>query len=144
MSVQLVRQAYGKSKVRVARVLREGDRHEIVERTVWISLDGDFGAAYTAADNSKVIPTDTMKNTVYVLARDAEFRTIESFGRLLAKHFLDEFAHIASATVTIEQRQWDRIPQEGNETGHPHSFVDGGPEKQWCELEATREGETLR
>ena len=79
MNAKLVRQAYGKSEVRLARIVREDDLHRLFELKVSITLEGDFGAAYIAGDNSRVIPTDTMKNVVHVLAARSEFRSIELF-----------------------------------------------------------------
>ena len=63
-----VGQQYGKANVRVLRVQRARQRHEVREARVKVTLDGDFARAYTAADNSSVVPTDTMKNLVNVLA----------------------------------------------------------------------------
>ena len=55
---------YGKSKVRVARIVRGKDHHDFHEMTVAIALEGDFNSSYKAGDNSLVLPTDTLKNTV--------------------------------------------------------------------------------
>src|SRR5580700_3507194 len=79
-------QAYGKSKVRLSRIFRDEHRQEIVDWTLSIALEGDFDAAYTKADNSKIVATDTMKNTVYVLAARHAIRSIEGFAQLLAGH----------------------------------------------------------
>ena len=38
--------------------------------TVDVLLKGDFAATYETGDNSKVVPTDTIKNTVYFLAKE--------------------------------------------------------------------------
>lgn len=72
---------YGKSHVRLSRITRFDDRNEFNEWSVNVMLYGDFGASYTEADNSKVLPTDTMKNTVYVVARLSRATTIEDFAR---------------------------------------------------------------
>ena len=39
---------YGKSRVRIARIVRNGDRHEFHEMTVGIQLEGDFESSYSA------------------------------------------------------------------------------------------------
>ncbi len=79
---------YGKSRVRLSRITRHGDRHEFNEWTVQVLLEGDFETSFTEADNSKILPTDTMKNTVYSLARGSKADTIEDVchgaGRLSA------------------------------------------------------------
>ena len=65
---------YGKSRVRLSRITRSGDRHEFQEWTVHVLLHGDFESSFTEADNSKILPTDTMKNTVYSIAREFKGR----------------------------------------------------------------------
>lgn len=61
-------QKHGKDRVRVARVWRNRDGHHFfVEWSVSISLLSDCIAAYTRDDNSDIVATDTMKNTVSLL-----------------------------------------------------------------------------
>ncbi len=80
---------YGKSRVRLSRITRHGNHHEFNEWTVRVLLHGDFETSFTEADNSKILPTDTMKNTVY--ARCARFkgrddrRVRDGAGRLPAR-----------------------------------------------------------
>ena len=60
-------QRHGKSKVRVSRVWRRpaADGGDVfVEWNVNVSLLSDCLEAYTAGDNSAIVATDTMKNTV--------------------------------------------------------------------------------
>ena len=66
--MKLAAHRYGKSRVRVMKVIREGATHSVKELSVEVMLGGDFESSYTARDNSLVVPTDTMKNTVNVLA----------------------------------------------------------------------------
>ena len=68
MPVRIVQDNYGKSRVRLMKVARAGDVHELQNLTVNIALEGDFKAIHTEVDNSACLPTDTMKNTVYALA----------------------------------------------------------------------------
>jgi len=68
MSISLSKQSYGKSQVCLSYVTRGEDRHDFVQLTVDVALEGDFVAAYSAGDNSQVVPTDTMKNSVYAIA----------------------------------------------------------------------------
>src|SRR6266700_2335633 len=79
--IQLIADRYGKSRVRLVKLSRDGDHHDIRELTVQILLEGDFETSYSAGDNSRVLPTDTMKNTVYALAKREGLSTIESFGQ---------------------------------------------------------------
>ncbi|HKN62470.1 MAG TPA: hypothetical protein VJW93_14910, partial [Candidatus Acidoferrales bacterium] len=55
---------YGKSRVRLVRVKRHEDRHELREWTLEVLLQGDFETCFKDGDNSKILATDTMKNTV--------------------------------------------------------------------------------
>jgi urate oxidase len=58
----------GKDKVKLLKVHRDpwdSKRQSVVELTVQILLEGDIEKSYTKADNSVVVATDTMKNTVY-------------------------------------------------------------------------------
>ena len=81
--------AYGKAKVRLVQVLRHGDRHDVRDLTVAIRFKGDYEESYTEGDNSAVLPTDTMKNTVYALAARHQVKEPEEFGLALARHFID-------------------------------------------------------
>lgn len=123
MSGRLKSQSYGKHRVRVSKVIRprqatpNTELHQFVEVTVDVELQGDFDAAYTEGDNSAVIATDTCKNTVYALAKDDPLDSIESFGLTIAKYFLDQFAHVTSCHVTLNERIWNRLLES------PHAFV---------------------
>ena len=72
-------------------------RHDIRELTVAISFEGDFETAHTKGDNRKILPTDTMKNTVYALARQHPIENIEEFALHLIDHFLGPIEVLAQA-----------------------------------------------
>src|SRR4030095_4418790 len=89
LAVQLVQNNYGKSRVRLMKVARRGDWHERQNITVKIAFEGDFDNIHLHGDNSKCLPTDTMKNTVYALAAQTDgIEEIESFGLRLARYYL--------------------------------------------------------
>lgn len=118
--MKLLSQNYGKSRVRVMKVLKNGDTHTIKELSVRVALEGDFDASYTHADNALVVPTDTVKNTVNVLAHDHLGADNEPFARRLAEHFLARYDQVQRVTVTLQERLWDRLNVAG--APHPHSF----------------------
>jgi urate oxidase len=122
---------YGKARVRVARLVRNSDRHEFKEFTVAIALEGDFDPSYREGDNSLVLPTDTMKNTVYALAQDPEVEQPESFAQLLAAHFLARLSHVSSVKIDIFEHLWHRHDS--------HSFLAGPPHRRIAKIEATRD-----
>ncbi len=128
---------YGKAETHVVRVTRTGQRHEIKDLTVSIALAGDFAQAHLTGDNSKVVPTDTQKNTVFAFARDP-IGEIEDFAIRLARHFVGEFASVYRARVHVEEAAWSRISAGGKP--HDHAFVSTGSEKRIATVTSTDDG----
>jgi urate oxidase len=138
MAVILSHNNYGKSQVRLVRVARHRERHDLQELTVNLAVEGDFEAAHTSGDNASILPTDTMKNTVYALAgQSSAIEEIESFGLRLAEHFLGRHPQISGIIVEIAENQWARIPVGGKL--HQHSFTAAGGEKRLTTITATRD-----
>lgn len=117
---------YGKSRVRLSRITRHGEHHEFNEWTVHVLLEGDFEASFTEADNSKILPTDTMKNTVYSRARESSATTIEGFAKDLGDYLLTNNAQVSGVKVEIEEKAWERMITEGG--SEATTFKLGGPE----------------
>jgi urate oxidase len=117
---------YGKSRVRLSRITRHGDRHEFNEWTVRVLLEGDFETSFTEADNSKILPTDTMKNTVYSIARGSKTATIEEFAVELGDYFLDNNPQVVKASIEIAEKSWERMIVDG--APEATTFKLGGPE----------------
>ena len=135
--VRLAENSYGKSDVRLTKVVRTGETHTLQELVVGIMLGGSFDRVYTQGDNSLCIPTDTMKNTVYALARKNNFDSPEAFAGILARHFL-RFDQVERVEVSIEQEPWARI--EVDRSPHPHSFTRSGSGTRVCQLKLQRGG----
>ena len=112
---------YGKSEVRLFKVKRDTAVHEVWDLDVWVTLEGDFDAAHYEGDNSNLLATDTMRNTVYALAKDNLTGSIEAFGLALVGHFLEAGPTVAACRVEITQFRWRRIEVDGQP--HDHSFV---------------------
>src|SRR5579859_7781954 len=119
---------YGKSRVRLSRITRHGDRHDFNEWNVQVLLEGDFEAAFSEADNSKILPTDTMKNTVYSIARDSKAETIEAFAMELGDYLLKNNPQVSGACVNIQEKAWERVIVDG--VPEETTFKLGGPEMQ--------------
>jgi urate oxidase len=117
---------YGKAEVRLVRVTRDGDRHQLKDLNVSTALRGDFAAAHLAGDNSHVIATDTQKNTVFAFAERYGVGEIEDFALRLGRHFVESFDWVSGARVSIEEYGWDRIEVDGAEHGHAFSRAGGG------------------
>lgn len=129
--------SYGKSRVRLTKVTRHADRHDLTEVSVDIVLEGDFDASYLAGDNRSVVATDTMKNTVYALAARHPLDAIESFALALVDHFLARHHQVSAATVSIEQAPWRRIAGPDG-TEHPHAFIAAGTARRTCRMRGDR------
>src|SRR5918992_2357131 len=97
----LGRNNYGKSEVRLVKVKRDTDRHELRDLTVDVALEGDFEAAHVRGDNTGLLATDTMRNTVYALAKDHLKGSIEEFGLKLVDHLLEAGPSVERARVHI-------------------------------------------
>ena len=138
MSAKLVAHQYGKSRVRVMKILREGATHTIKELNVSVALTGDFESSYTAGDNSLVVATDTMKNTVNVLAHRHLGPETEKFAVLLAEHFPAKYPQVKTARVEISERGWERMTVGGSP--HPHSFIGAQGARFWVEASAGADG----
>ncbi|MDQ3019559.1 MAG: urate oxidase [Bacteroidota bacterium] len=141
MTAVLAQNNYGKSNVRVLKVKRGKTIHEIKEITVSVQLEGDFKTVHTKGDNRKVLPTDTMKNTVYALAKDHPLNSIEEYGLYLAEYFLDNNKQVSKVKIEIEEKLWQRILQDLHSEKlipHNHSFVSCGEEKRTAEININR------
>jgi urate oxidase len=134
----LAENSYGKSGIRLVKVIRREDGHRIRDLTVSIALEGDFEAAHVAGDNSAVLPTDTMKNTVYALARTHPVDSIESFALELSAHFLREEGPASVARVGISERPWEALP--GGSAGTSRAFLRPGAERRVTRVARTRAG----
>jgi urate oxidase len=143
--------AYGKENIKVFKVAIKDNLQHIISLTVQVLLSGKkLDSSFSVGDNSLVVPTDTVKNTVYFLAHQHEIDTIENFGTHIVSHFLSTYSHIDQVHVEIASDGWSRMkttsskernkdfsgsmlstqPTASQTVDHPHSFVKGGQEKQ--------------
>jgi urate oxidase len=136
--ITLVENSYGKSRVRLAKVKRHPDHHDFREWTIEILLEGDFESCFVGGDNSKILPTDTMKNTVYSLARTSSAECMEEFGKELAAFFLDRNPQVSAARATLSEKSWQHLYASGKP--HPTAFVQSSSECQTSEIVAARHG----
>lgn len=107
-------------------------------------LEGEIDTSYTQADNTCVVATDTMKNTVYVLSKTSPYVLDPAlFALHIALHFTEKYAHIHRSFVDIVTHRWTRIQVPGGNVngettanttngtkGHKHAFLRDGNEKQ--------------
>jgi urate oxidase len=131
--------SYGKSGVRLTKVVRTGPRHELFEISANIQLEGDFSAAYREGDNRTCIATDSMKNTVYVLAKENAFESIEQFALILVRHFVATYPQVSAAMIELTQSAWQRIAVNGKP--HDHAFTSAGPQVRYARAVLDRSGQ---
>ena len=129
---------YGKRDVRLVKVTRNADQSELKEISANIFLEGDFDDCFRTGDNSRILPTDSMKNSVYALARSNSLDPIEEFGMQLVNHLLATNPHAQRVRVELAETIWNRIRVDG----HPHSasFEQSSSAQRTTALSGTREG----
>ena len=142
MSVILAANDYGKARVRLLRVTRTSDHHDVKELTLSILFEGDFEAAHTKGDNRNILPTDTIKNTVYVLAKEYPAEQIEDFAFHLVEHFLTYNSQVSLVRIEMAEHPWTRLSMNGQE--HRSTFTLAGGEQRTALVTATRDATTVR
>src|SRR5882757_8310509 len=136
---QLAENRYGKSRVRLVRVNRQAAIHEFEEWSVDVLLRGDFDSCFVEGDNSKILPTDTMKNTVYSLARDSSAECLEDFAKELVEFFLQHNPQVSGAEASISEKAWEHLRSGGQP--HPTAFIQAGGEVQTTKVARSQRGE---
>lgn len=131
---------YGKAENRVVRITRDGATHHIKDLDVSVSLSGDMEEVHYSGSNAQVLPTDTMKNTVFAFAKEYGIESAEQFGIHLARHFVTSQEPIQRARIRIEEYAWERIATSGADSGSvgadevEHSFVRKGQETRLTQI----------
>jgi len=131
---------YGKCRIRLVKVRRDADPHDLVDLTLDVQLEGAFEKVYTEGDNSSCLATDTMKNTVYAFARQDPIASPEAFARRLANHFAS-IPPVARARISVVEQRWERLTPGGHP--HPHAFMQPGGECWTAVVEKDRDGERV-
>ncbi|XP_029905744.1 uricase [Myripristis murdjan] len=137
-NVEFVRTGYGKNTVKVLYIRREGSQHYIIELKADVQLTLKTRKDYLAGDNSDIIPTDTIKNTVHGLAKLKGIKTIEQFSLDICHHFLTSFNHVLRAKVYMEEAPWRRLEKNGTE--HVHAFIFSPEAWRFCDVEQNLNG----
>ena len=137
MGIVLGPNQYGKAESRVVRIVRDTARHEICDLNVSTALRGDFAAAHTHGDQSRVLPTDTQKNTAFAFAKLHGISSPEDYALALGGRLLDAAPAAVGALVRVEEYAWDRIPVDG--AGHDHAFVRRGGDVRTTVVDVERE-----
>jgi len=139
--MQLTANRYGKARVRVMRVCRDGTNNSISELSLNVMLHGDFARAYTHADNHGVIATDTVKNIVNIVARENLTADAAGLCGALAQRCLDRYSQVARVEITAAETKWTRLLVDG--VSQPHAFLLDANGKPTIKLDQTRDTRTL-
>uniref|UniRef100_A0AAQ5WZ19 Uricase n=1 Tax=Amphiprion ocellaris TaxID=80972 RepID=A0AAQ5WZ19_AMPOC len=137
-NVEFVRTGYGKNSVKVLFIRRQRNHHEIIELKADVELTLKTRKDYLSGDNSDIIPTDTIKNTVHALAKIRGVKTIEQFSLDICHHFLTSFSHVLRAKVHMEEAPWRRLEKNGVE--HAHAFIFSPEACRFCDVEQNLHG----
>jgi urate oxidase len=129
---------YGKGEVKLLKVFKGPDRHEVRDVRADVALEGDFVAAHLEGDNTGLLATDTMRNTVYALAQEHFTADLESFGLALANRFLEAGPSVERARVRLTEYPYERLTAGGKE--HPYGFQRGSGGNRIAVVEATKQG----
>jgi urate oxidase len=138
LAITLGENRYGKSRVRLVRVKRRREKHEVREWSLEILLQGDFETCFTEGDNSRILPTDTMKNTVYSLARKSSVASMEEFAKELVDFLLERNPQVSHAEVSASEKHWEHAMPGGKP--HPTTFVQSSGERQTTKVEREQKG----
>ncbi|TVY64488.1 Uricase [Fusarium oxysporum f. sp. cubense] len=130
---------YGKDNVRVCKVDRDASTgiQTVTEMTVCCLLEGEIETSYTKADNSVVVATDSIKNTIYITAKQNPVNPPELYASILGSHFIEKYSHIHVANVNVKSVRWQRLEVDGKP--HPHSFFKDGEETRNVEVRVSRQ-----
>ena len=107
-----------------------------------VLLQGDFDSCFVEGDNSKILPTDTMKNTVYSLARDSAAECMEEFAKELIEFLLRRNPQVSAGEVSILRRRGSIFPSGGKP--HPTTFVQASGETQTTKVTRSSGGRVFR
>ncbi|PWY97540.1 uricase [Testicularia cyperi] len=151
-NVRLASASYGKDLVRIFRIVRDAkdpSSHKVAEYTVRCLLHGaSLTPSYTEADNSPVVATDTVKNTLNYLAKVLPAEDVlcpERYALHVINHFLTTYDHIEKTEVDLIQHKWTRIVLDQKDGGaHKHSFVRDGEEKRTVRALGERAGKDIK
>ena len=137
----LTQSSYGKSRIRLVRVTRASRSHALRDFTLAIAFEGRYDRSYTDGDNRDVLPTDTMKNTVYALAARDGVDQAEAFGVLLGRHFIERNPQLERVTVDLIDHAWSGITVGDLE--HGQAFVRQGPDTRTARVVIDRDGASV-
>jgi len=101
-------------------------------------LEGPFERAFTASENSSLVPTETQKNTLYALSKKYPIDPVERWTVYAAKDILARHQHIESVFIHMDRHPWDRVKVSGKE--HNHAFIKAASGIRFTTMTLRRDG----
>jgi urate oxidase len=117
--------SYGASHIRLLRITRRGDRHDLRDLVISVNVEGEVADAFTKGDNELLLPADTLRNTVHAIARDVKLAEIEHIGLALAQHFMEHQPQFTRVRVELSEQPWARLPVGGRAQGQAFTTMSG-------------------
>lgn len=133
---------YGKGRVRVMRLARDGDHHTPRELSLDVLMTGAFDRAWTDGDNRACVATDSVKNIVNVTAARHVEADKEAFAGHVADVFLSTYPQVEEISVEGRETRWLRHAIAG--ALHGHTFTLDGNGFGYVKLVASRTASVLQ
>ena len=133
----LIKNRYGKGRVRVMRIHRDGERHEVSQLNVKAMIEGDFAPRLYAwrQFDLGLAPTPSRTSSTSSRGKIPALCT-EEFCQVLAQKYLTPIRRSTPSAVTAHETKWSRLSFGGKP--HPHSFVLDSNGKPTVDVTAAR------
>lgn len=120
--------SYGASQIRLLRLTRRGDRHDLRDLAIGVTVEGEIAEAFTKGDNELLLPADTLRNTADAIVRDESLADIEQIGLALAAHFMEHQPQFSRVRIELSEHPWSRLRVAGRD--HGRAFASSGSERR--------------
>ncbi|MFD5514100.1 factor-independent urate hydroxylase [Streptomyces sp. NPDC127051] len=127
---------YGKSDVSFLLVNDSRAGSEVRDISAEVRFEGEFDSVFSRGDNSALLPTRSMVNTVYALAQQNMPDEIETFAVILAERFLLACPAAMVVQIKLTETPWTRLA--GKNGPSPHCFAAAGSERYTATVHAVR------
>jgi urate oxidase len=124
--------SYGKDLVRLVTWTEVADGHDVRDVSLTVNVEGDFHASYLDGDNSRILPSDTLRRHALAEAELSRSAPVEHLIAAIAARLLAANPAFTAVRIEANSRVWSR-------TGS-HSFQ-LAPWRSIARLRLTRAGE---
>lgn len=129
---------FGEAGVRLLKVTRRGQRHEVKDLIVDVAFESVVETAEADGTSLKTFPAGTVKNTLYALAGRHGGDDIEELALALTSHFMLEHESLAETVMTVRERRWEHIRVRGRP--RDRAFWRSGDEARVAMVRRARDG----